>query len=417
MMKRKLAAGIMTAVMTLALCLGTGAPVLAAGEPGAPEEDAKGAVKKELVMDENVTAPAATFKFEIEKATENVTDATGKDVTDLLATDGPELAIGDIAITQGADGTVSESVKTVSGEARITKADGGELDASYFKHTGVFAYNITETGNTYTIEDATKEKMTYSKAEYTIFISVANKEDGGLFIESIQGMIKVDDAGTDVPDEKVESTEPGTTDLAFRNIYSKTGGTGEEGNEWDPDLGALSISKNVTGKYGDQTKEFKFTLSLYKNATLDMEVAQSEDKTYPTYTVTMPNQDKLEYQFDAETEVITHSFVLKHGEKLTFTDVPVGTKFTLSENDGNKITNYITTISGKSDDEAFRESAMTISNKLVGEGKNYADTENNYNDNPITGIVVKNLPFVILIGAAVVGLAAYVVVKRRRFVK
>lgn len=60
---------------------------------------------------------------------------------------------------------------------------------------------------------------------------------------------------------------------------------------------------------------------------------------------------------------------------------------------------------------------MTTSNKLVGEGSNYADVENNYSDNPITGIISNNLPFIILICAAVLGFAAYLVVKRHRFVK
>ena len=60
---------------------------------------------------------------------------------------------------------------------------------------------------------------------------------------------------------------------------------------------------------------------------------------------------------------------------------------------------------------------MTTSNKLVGEKANYTKVENNYNDQPITGIVTENLPFILLIAAAVLGFAAYLVVKRRKFVK
>lgn len=419
MLRKKLVAGIVTAALTLSMCLGTGVPVFAVEDP-VDLSDARGAVTKNLVMDENVTTPDVTFRFTIEKLTGNVTDAMGKDVTEYLSMDGPELSIDAITFTKSSTGTTEDGIKTVSGEGRIRRADGGTLGPSSFPHTGIYAYKVTETANTYDIADLTKENMIYSKAEYTVFITIANRADygGGLKIESIQAMITIDDSGKDIEDAKVESTEPGDSDLAFQNIYSKTGGTGEEGDEWDSDLGALSVSKTVTGKMGDQKKDFDFSLTLYKSATLDMEVAQSGSE-YPAYTVTLPGSGTLTYQFDEDTDEITHTFQLKHDQKLTFTDVPVGSKFTLSENDGQKVGNYTTTISGKSDGQTFTETAGTMitSNKLVGEGSNYADVENNYSDNPITGIISNNLPFVILICAAVLGFAAYLVVKRHRFVK
>lgn len=419
MLRKKLVAGIVTAALTLSMCLGTGMTVFAGDDP-VSLDDARGAVAKNLVMDENVTTPNATFRFTIEKLTEGVTDATGEDVTEYLSMDGPELSIDAITFTKNNTGTTEDGIKTVSGEGRIRKADGGILGPSSFPHAGIYAYKVTETADTYDIEDPTKENMIYSQAEYTVFITIANRANygGGLKIESIQAMITIDDSGADIEDAKVPSTEPGSSDLAFQNIYSKTGGTGEDGDEWNPTLGALSVSKTVTGKMGDQTKAFDFSLTLYKSATLDMEVAQSGSE-YPVYTVTLPGSGTLTYQFDEDTDEITQTFQLKHGEKIVFTDVPVGSKFTLSENNGQKVGNYTTTISGKSDGTEFAEAAgtMTTSNKLVGEGSNYADVENNYSDNPITGIISNNLPFIILICAAVLGFAAYLVVKRHRFVK
>lgn len=421
MIRKKLLAGIMTATMALSMCMGTGVTAFAApGDDPLSLDDARGAVTKNLIMDEDVTTPGATFKFTIEKATGTVTDATGSDVTQYLSTDGPELTIDPVTIAQGAAGTVEGGIKTVTGEARIRDKDGGTLTPGDFPHAGIYAYKIKEVKDTYTINDATKENMTYSKAEYTVFITITNRTEdngGGLKIESIKGVITVDDAGTDITDEKVPSTEPGSSDLAFQNIYSKTGGTGEEGDEWDPDLGALSVSKEVTGRYGDQTAKFDFSLTLYKNATLDAEVAQSDEKIYPTYKVELPDGSELSYQFDDETDEITHTFQLTHGQKITFTDVPVGTTYTLTENNGTKVTNYDTTISGKADGVEFSETAMTVSKKLVGEDSNYADVENSYDENPITGIVSNNLPFIILIGAAVAGFAAYLIIKRRRFVR
>ena len=415
MLKKKLVAGIVTAALTLSMCLGTGVTVFAEDDP-VSLDDARGAVTKNLVMDENVTTPNATFRFTIEKLTENVTDATGKDVTEHLSMDGPELSIDPITFTQSSNGTTEEGIKTVTGEGRMRKADGGILGPGSFPHAGIYAYKVTETAGTYDIADPTKENMIYSQAEYTVFITIANRANygGGLKIESIQAMITIDDSGEDIEDVKVPSTEPGNSDLAFRNIYSKTGGT----DEWDDDLGALSLSKTVTGKMGDQTKLFDFSLTLHKSATLDMEVEQSGG-TYPVYSITLPEGGTLDYQFDAQTDEITHTFQLKHSQKITFTDLPVGTTFTLSENNGQAVGNYKTTITGMSDGVEFSETqgVMTTANRLVGEDSNYADVENNYADSPITGIVENNLPFLVLIGIAVAGFGAYLFLKRRKFVK
>lgn len=169
---------------------------------------------------------------------------------------------------------------------------------------------------------------------------------------------------------------------------------------------------------GDQTKLFDFSLTLHKSATLDMEVEQSGG-TYPVYSITLPEGGTLDYQFDAQTDEITHTFQLKHSQKITFTDLPVGTTFTLSENNGQAVGNYKTTITGMSDGVEFSETqgVMTTANRLVGEDSNYADVENNYADSPITGIVENNLPFLVLIGIAVAGFGAYLFLKRRKFVK
>lgn len=97
----------------------------------------------------------------------------------------------------------------------------------------------------------------------------------------------------------------------------------------------------------------------------------------------------------------------------------MGTTYDLQENNGVKITNYSTRISGKQDSVAFseNENVMVTQGKGVGERANYTKVVNTYNDNPITGIVENNLPFILMIGVAVIGFAAYLAVRRRRFAK
>ena len=50
---------------------------------------------------------------------------------------------------------------------------------------------------------------------------------------------------------------------------------------------------------------------------------------------------------------------------------------------------------------------------LVGENENKVVFENHYDDIPITGIIMNNLPFILLIGVAVLAFGALVFLKKR----
>ena len=435
MIRKKLIAGVMTAAMALTMFMGTGVTALA--DDPASLGGVTGYISKSFVMDENVTTPDATFKFTVTPLTTDVVDAEGEDVTAYVEKDGPQITISDISYETIETGSSSEGVKTIKKTSAIKDQDGSDLTGSDFPHTGVYAYKVTEDITNSTQFTSDKENMIYSNAEYVLFITVTNRANygGGLQIESIKGvMLKDQDGGDPSLDGKL-TTGSGNTQVDFQNIYSKIGGSGDDGEEWEnPDTKALKVTKRVTGDLADHDREFKFTLTLYKSATLDMEVEQSEDKQYPVYTVTVPENEgnaeyasngyKMSFQFDDKTDSISHTFYLKgagsDGQSVIFDNVPVGTKFTLSENDGTAITNYDTVITGMSDGIAFnteKTEGMAITDKLVGEGQNYADVENSYDESPITGIVSNNLPFIILMAAAVAGFAAYLIIKRRRFVR
>ena len=405
MARKKLTVGILSTVMALTMCMGTGMTTFAAGGDGTPAElatDATAAISKTLVMDPNVTTPAATFKFTISKASGTVTDTSGRDISSMISDDGPDLSIADISYVGTDAGTTGAGLKTVKKTVEIKDKEGGDLTADDFTHAGYYAYTIKEKENTYTTNST--EVMAYSKAEYVIFVEVKNNtaNTNGLQIASIQGMKTVDNDGSDITDVKV-ATGVDNTEIDFRNVYSKNSG--------------LTISKTVTGDLGSHTQAFPFSLTLTKPAILkelkDMGV------TVPgTYSVTLPNGDPLNFTFGDDTAAASGSFSLKHGESISFSNLPVGMKYTLSENDGAAITHYNTYITVQENGTAFEKvTGVTVSDKLVGEGVNKADVENNYSANPITGIISNNLPFVVLIGVAVLGVAVYMIVKRSRFVR
>ena len=409
MARKKLTVGILSTVMALTMCMGTGMTTFASGGDGTPAElatDATAAISKTLVMDPNVTTPAATFRFTISKASGTVTDASGTEISSMISDDGPDLSIADISYVGTDAGTTGAEagLKTVKKTMEIKDEEGDDLTADDFTHAGYYAYTIEEVQDTYTTDST--EIMAYSDAEYTIFVEVINDENAastkGLRIASIKGMKTVDNDGSNITDVKVE-TGVDNTEIDFRNVYSKNSG--------------LTISKTVTGDLGSHTQAFPFSLTLTKPAILNE--LEAMGVTVPdTYSVTLPNGNPLNFTFGDDIATASGSFSLKHGESISFSKLPVGMKYTLSENSGVAIRHYNTYITVQENGTAFEKvTGVTVSDKLVGEGVNKADVENKYSANPITGIISNNLPFVVLIGVAVLGVAVYMIVKRSRFVR
>ena len=57
---------------------------------------------------------------------------------------------------------------------------------------------------------------------------------------------------------------------------------------------------------------------------------------------------------------------------------------------------------------------ITADNKLIGENTNSVVFTNAYADTPITGVIINNIPYVVLVAAAVCALVALVLINRRR---
>lgn len=50
----------------------------------------------------------------------------------------------------------------------------------------------------------------------------------------------------------------------------------------------------------------------------------------------------------------------------------------------------------------------------IGEKDNKVEFENKYNEVPITGIILNNLPFILMIGVAVLAFSTLAILKKRR---
>mgnify|MGYP004496163453 FL=1 len=262
------------------------------------------------------------------------------------------------------------SVESENGICLVKKSANIGFDGD-FPHAGIYEYEVTE------VQGAT-EGMTYSADSYTLRLYVANAADGSLYIKNVTA----EHGG-----EKAE-------DVSFVNTYTKNS--------------SLEISKTTVGDYADKTRKFEFSI------TFDRIGMGNEDATV---TGNLDNGGQLVCKVDKAM-----TFELADGEKLVFDSLPVGTRYTVTETaaeDGyvpsvqvveNGVEGGVRT-AADADALASAEDGAT---NLVGEGTNSVAFTNTQNDVPLTGILLKNAPFVVAIAAGALLLIGFVVRSVRR---
>jgi len=306
-------------------------------------------VTKHLVMAESLDVPDAEFSFAVTAVT----------------ADAPAVTIGSISYSSADDkGTLStEGVYTVDKSADITFGT--------FPHAGTYEYTVTET-------TGSAEGITYDSTSYTMTVYVANGSDGALAVQRII----------------VEADNGKQYELSFTNTYCKNG--------------SLTITKNTEGDLADKTKDFAFTITFIKSGT--------ESDSVTSYTGKI-GEEPIECTIGQET-----SFYLHDGESLVFDDLPVGTRYVVTEvaaADGytpsvSVIENGVQTVTNNTTAEA---NALSTANagfsNLVGEKENSVVFTNTCGDAPATGLVLKNLPFLLLIVLPALALILPVAAKSR----
>ena len=103
--------------------------------------------------------------------------------------------------------------------------------------------------------------------------------------------------------------------------------------------------------------------------------------------------------------------------RLVFVNAAVGSMYSAQENNSVIADGYTVfinhTVNGMShtSDELFTENAR------IGENANSVVFTNNREGNPVTGILIQNLPYISLIAVAIGGLVLYLVSKSRKACK
>lgn len=319
----------------------------------APTVDQNGQVSitKDFVMAEGIATPASTFKFTATAKTE----------------DAPAATIENITFDDAEKGTLADGVQTVSKKSQISFGE--------FPHAGEYVYTVTETRES-------AEGVEYSTDTYTLRVYVKNGNAG----PEISNMTAEKGTNNGVTENKVP-------EMKFTNTYRKNA--------------SLEITKVTKGELADKTKDFKFTITITPSKTAKGSIS---------YTG-MIGTEKVTVEANQATP-----FQLCDGETLKFESLPAGTRYVVTEaaaEDGytpsvTVLENGTQTVKKTGSESEEISSADAQKTNLVGEGTNTVTFTNTYKDVAITGIFMNNLPFVIVIGIAVLALGALAILKKQR---
>lgn len=345
--------------------------------------------KKVLTKAEaGVTTPDVTFNFTAEKHSFDGKEAE-KDTL-------PDLTASTIAYT-AADDTDADAAKDGK---QLTKAASDMLDNVKFEKAGQYTYTIKET-------EGTEKGVTYSKAEYLASLFVV-KKDGKFVVNNIMIKKIKNDDGTDATGEKTpyDPTDLDKNGLAFNNVYDKKDGNPDPGkNDPDPDTPnpddkkGLVINKIVAAdENSGESFGFKLTLTAPKGATkaaVDaVPTAKIVDKDGKATPVTIN-------AYGTATE-----FQLKAGEKLVLNDVLLGSTAMIEETESQGFNPSVKAMAAGGEVTALdtlNTTGIVLGDQQGGNSAAFTNTKQT-----ATGVILKNLPFIILGLVATAGIVLYV---------
>lgn len=197
-----------------------------------------------------------------------------------------------------------------------------------------------------------------------------------------------------------------------------SGDTKNDGIENDYANGSLSVTKDVTGNMGDRTKEYEVTV-VFSYASTDS--ANCPVKSVISYTDGAAKTIAASgwtYDSTAAAWTVTATIGLSHEETVTFTNIPYGVTYEITETDysADGYTHSFAFASADTGDSVTAESTGWSDAGATGSITDASDAVTVTNEKSTSidvGVVLEDAPFigtVVLTAAAVV----YFVVSKRR---
>lgn len=391
---KKFFAGVLAAAMMLTV----GATAAFADTISVPGNDYKGA--KMLVADENQQANVTLTKIlEVKEGT------------------APDYMKFNFAVT--ADGnstalvTASTEFKIADQENKVFNTTNGDNGSGIYKRTfdidvaaltknkpvGEYTFTITET-----MEKA-YQSVTAERETLTMVVSKVNAKelkegsaaDFGYFVA-----LKTEGG-------KVLATE------AFKNYYGNNNSVNN-----------LTLSKTVHGALGDLSKPFTFKITFNKYHEIADATGLYKGPQLPANLdgITVTGKNAGDYLTIGEEYTVT----MKHGQSLTFTNLPADVEYVVKEdgseagaagvtltdtNDaGNTVKYDVTVKNANCENVGFDSNAVTVSGSIS------ADVTTAFHNTnaaePDMGVVLDNAPYIAMLAIVAIGGVALMLNKRRR---
>jgi hypothetical protein len=250
-------------------------------------------------------------------------------------------------------------------------------------HGGVYKYTIKEDVTNWTApEGATKTPDTN---EYEMTVNVAaDKTVKQVYVGTDENKKEL---YTDVTEENAEKMASDGT--VFKNSIK------QDKTSENYDNSALKAKKEVKADendIADQTTKFAFQakVTLPNTTSADTATWKIERKDGTTETGSVTGTDEQ-----------TVDFALAHGDQFFFTSIPVGAKVSIGETDSRVGVSYT-------------KAGNEYTNEIIAADSSYAaEITNTKTKTDATGILMSNLPYIVLALVAIGGMVAYVVVRRR----
>jgi hypothetical protein len=417
----RLLPALLALALALALSLGSVASVFALGPNGAvigsEQNPVEAGLTKILQVPEGTVAPASlNFRFVVTPV--SFENSTAPAIVNAMPTVVPiELSFTKQEVEQALPD--SYHIKTL-----VKEPTTSIFKTIQFNAAGVYVYEIAEARPTNTLIDP-RETLTYSPARYRLNVYVKKKLSGeGYYVEAIGAVVITKDKDGQTVGAKVDPTPGGDTinytysQMTFTNNYYKK----NDGDPKQPDRSTLRISKVVSGN-GDSSKYFQFSVSVtkplivtapafYKAYVLEDDNVVTSDKNG-----TIAGNDSYGAYITLPSSGAATTMYLKHGQRLVSADTHVGAYYYAIEmaTPGYKPEVHLLVDGMNFKKTGSVNTALSTGENVLGEtGINTATFVNTYEYATPTGVIINNLPYIVLMALAAGAFALYLAAKRRR---
>ena len=266
------------------------------------------------------------------------------------------ILVGNTAFTEGA-----ASAAGTSGSIAVTFS-------SAFKKPGIYFYDFHEAAGT-------TAGVEYNSNTYRIGVTVKNA-DGKCTPSAIQ-------------------------------LYNKTSGSKTDNITNHYKAGELTFTKEVAGTMGDPNKNFTVTVKMKAP-----EGRTVKSTMYASGTDAVNETELGEFTWSPESKTLTKTYTVKDGTTITLKNIPAGTECLVEEND----------YSGDGYETIYKIGETTytkVSDNLyqrVNNGSINVTITNTKNTIIDMGIFTSNLPYILILMAAVAGAVVFAVSRRKRHV-